>query len=237
LAGEDWMELTPKRKAVIIANGKQGSAASIKACAAEADLLIAADGGAQRCRTLGLMPDWIVGDLDSLAPESRTFFEQAGVRFDVHPTHKDETDLELAVRAALREGAHEAVLVAALGARWDQSLANILLLAHPDFAPLALRLVEGPDTFWIVRDRAVVHGQPGDRLSLLPLSPEVAGVTLTGLEYPLADSLLRFGFTTGISNRLIAPEATVTLRQGILLAIHHQPSLANVPSPTGGSYD
>ena len=229
-----------QRKAVVIANGQLGAAAAIRACAAEADLLIAADGGAEHCRTLGLTPHLIVGDLDSLAPETRALFEQAGVRFEVHPTHKDETDLELALQAALREGAHEAVLVAALGARWDQSVANILLLAHPVFAPLTLRLVEGPDTFWIIRDHATVRGQPGDGLSLLPLCGDVAGVTLTGLEYPLADSVLRFGFTTGISNRLVAPEATITLRQGILLAIHHQASPARglelAPSPTGGSH-
>jgi thiamine pyrophosphokinase len=219
------------RTAVIVANGELSAPASIRAWAAQADVLIAADGGAHHCRTLGLTPDLIVGDLDSLAPDTRAFFEQAGTRFEVHPVHKDETDLELAVRAALREGAREAVLVAALGARWDQSLANILLLAHPAFAPLSLRLVEGPDTFWIVRDRATVHGQVGDRLSLLPLSADVAGVTLTGLEYPLAESVLRFGFTTGISNRFVAPEATLTLRQGILLAIHHQPSQAREPKP------
>jgi thiamine pyrophosphokinase len=234
------MEQAVRHKAVIVANGELGAAAMIQACAAEADLLIAADGGAEHCRELGLTPHLIVGDLDSLSAETRAYFEQAGTRFEVHPAHKDETDLELAVRAALREGVHEAVLVAALGARWDQSLANILLLAHPAFAPLALRLVEGPDTFWIVRDRATVCGQPGDRVSLLPLSPDVAGVTLTGMEYPLNESLLPFGFTMGISNCLVAPEATITLRQGVVLAIHHQASLARElkfpPSPTGGSH-
>jgi thiamine pyrophosphokinase len=229
------MESLAKHKAVIIANGELGAADTIRSCAAEADLLIAADGGTAHCLALGLKPHLIVGDLDSLEPETHAFFEQAGARFEVHPTHKDETDLELAVRAAMREGAHEATLVAALGARWDQSLANILLLAHPDFSPLTLRLVEGPDTFWIVRRQATVRGQCGDRLSLLPLSADVAGVTLTGLEYPLAESALRFGFTTGVSNRLVAPEATITVRQGTLLAIHHQQSLAkeleHIPSP------
>ena len=234
------MESVSRRKAVIVANGELGAAETIRACAAEADLVIAADGGAGHCRTLGLRPHLIVGDMDSLEPEARAYFERAGVRFEVHPVHKDETDLELAVRAAMREGAHEATLVAALGARWDQSLANILLLAHPDFAPLTLRLVEGPDTFWVVRRHATVRGQTGDRLSLLPLSADVAGVTLTGLEYPLTESVLQFGFTIGVSNRLVVPEATISLRQGILLAIHHQQSLARepeqTPSPHGGSY-
>jgi thiamine pyrophosphokinase len=235
------MDHARKRKAAIVANGELGAVATLRACAAQADWLIAADGGAEHCRTLGLTPHLIVGDLDSLAPDTRTFFERAGTRFEVHPVHKDETDLELAIQAALREGAAEVVLLAALGARWDQSLANILLLAHPAFADLALRLVEGPDTFWVIRSRATVCGHPGDRLSLLPLSADTAGVTLTGLEYSLTESILPFGFTTGISNRLVAPEAVITLRQGLLLAIHHQPSLApefpSAPSPIGGIHE
>ena len=207
-------------RAVIVANGELRASASARALAAQADLLIAADGGAQHCRAWGLTPHIIVGDLDSLAPDNRAWFERAGVRFEVHPAKKDETDLELALGVAVREGAGEAVLLAALGARWDQSLANILLLAHPAFASLTLRLVDGPDTLWIVRDYAAVCGAPGDRLSLLPLSPEVEGVTLTGLEYPLADSTLRFGHTTGVSNVLVTAEASISVRRGVLLAIH-----------------
>ena len=96
----------------------------------------------------------------------------------------------------------------------------MLLLAHPDFAPLALRLADGPVTLWIVRDQATVRGAPGDTLSLLPLAGDAEGVTLTGLEYPLNDSTLRFGTTTGISNVLTAPEATITVRRGVLLVAH-----------------
>jgi thiamine pyrophosphokinase len=208
------------RRAVIIANGELHAAPAARALAQAADVLIAADGGAQHCRALGLTPHFVVGDLDSLAPDRRAELERAGVRFEVHPARKDETDLELAVLVALREGAEEAVLLAALGARWDQSLANILLLAHPAFAPLRLRLVDGSDTLWIIRDRAVVQGRVGDRLSLLPLGGDVEGVTLTGLEYPLTDSLVRFGHTIGISNVLVAPEAVISIQRGVLLAIH-----------------
>ena len=208
------------RQAVILANGELHDAAAARKLAAGADWLIAADGGAQHCRALGLIPHLIVGDLDSLVPELRVEFERAGTRIEAHPAHKDETDLELAICAALREGAQEAVLLAALGARWDQSLANILLLAHPRFAALRLRLVDGSDTFWIIRDRAAVHGAAGDRLSLLPLGGEVDGVTLTGLEYPLTEGVLRFGHTTGVSNVFAAAEATISIGRGVLLAIH-----------------
>ena len=208
------------RRAIIIANGELRHPETAQLLVAADDLLIAADGGAHHCRRLGLIPHVVVGDLDSLAPEARAELERAGTRFEIHPARKDETDLELALRAAMREGAHDVVILAALGGRWDQTLANVLLLAHPDFAPLSLRLADGPNTLWIVRNRATVRGAPGDTLSLLPLAGDAEGVTLTGLEYPLNDSLLRFGYTTGISNVLTAPEATIAVRRGVLLAVH-----------------
>lgn len=207
-------------RTVIIANGELRVLDAARAWLRPGDRLIAADGGAHHCRTLGLIPHLVVGDLDSLSPEERAELERAGTRFEVHPARKDETDLELALRAARREGAQEVVILAALGGRWDQSLANVLLLAHPDFALLALRLADGSDTFWIVRDHATVRGVPGDIVSLVPLGGEAEGVTLTGLEYPLNDDVLRFGYTTGISNRLTASEATITVRRGVLLVVH-----------------
>src|SRR3990172_5304302 len=130
-------------RAIIIANGDLRDPTQARAIVTADDLLIAADGGAAHCRALGLVPQFVVGDLDSLAPEQRAGLERAGARFEIHPTQKAETDLELALRVALREGAREVVILAALGARWDQSLANVLLLAHPDFAALNVRLVAG----------------------------------------------------------------------------------------------
>jgi thiamine pyrophosphokinase len=209
-------------EAVIFANGDLCEPDTAHRVAQQADLVIAADGGAQHCRALGLIPQIIVGDMDSLAAPTRAELEHAGTRFEVHPAHKDETDLELAILTAIREGAQSATVFGALGARWDQSLANLLLLAHPAFASLALRLVHGADTFWIVRHHTTVRGVPGDRLSLVPLTGDVEGLTLTGLEYPLTDGTLRFGYTTGISNTLVAAEATIAVRKGTLLAIHSQ---------------
>ena len=208
------------KRAIIVANGALRDPESARAVVRSGDLLIAADGGAHHCRALGLNPHVVVGDLDSLSPAVRAQLKGTGARFEIHPARKDETDLELAIRAAMTQGAQEVLILAALGGRWDQSLANVLLLAHPDFAALSLRLADGPDSLWIVRDRVTVRGAPGDTLSLLPLAGDVEGVTLTGLEYPLDGGVLRAGFTTGVSNVLTAPEATISIRRGVLLAVH-----------------
>lgn len=207
-------------RAIIFANGELADPETALALIQPGDLILAADGGSLHCRALGLVPHWVIGDLDSLSAEDRTALEQAGTSFELYPIHKAETDLELALRAALHEGAREIVILGGLGGRWDQSLANLLLLAHPDFAALDVRLVDGRDTFWIVRERLTVPGQPGDTLSLMPLAGDAEGVTLSGLEYLLHDETLRFGFTRGISNVLTAEAASITVRRGLLLAVH-----------------
>lgn len=207
-------------RAIIFANGDAGGHVPVRAVIRPSDLLIAADGGAHHALALGLTPHLVIGDLDSLSLVDRAQLERAGARFEIHPAHKNETDLELAVRAAQRDGADEIVILAALGGRWDQTFANALLLAHPDFATLDVRLVDGASTLWVTRTRSVVRGAIGDTVSLLPLAGEAAGVTLTGFEYPLTDATLHFAETRGVSNTLVVEEATITLQRGILLVIH-----------------
>jgi thiamine pyrophosphokinase len=148
--------------------------------------------------------------------------ETAGVRFEVHPARKDETDLELAIRLAIGEGADEIDLLAMLGGRLDQSLANMMLLARPDWSAARLRVVAGPEIAWPVRagQTARIEGRPGETLSLIPLTPKVTGVTLTGVEWPLDGTTLQFGSTLTISNVLAASNARLQIKDGIVLVIH-----------------
>jgi thiamine pyrophosphokinase len=160
--------------------------------------------------------------MDSLDPALRAELETAGVRFEIHPVRKDETDLELALRLAVREGATEIEVWAMLGGRLDQSLANLLLLARPEWASARLRMVDGNQTAWPLRSgqEAAIEGSPGDLLSLVPLSPMVSGVTLEGVEWPLRAANLYFGSTLTISNRLTGPVAYLCLEEGLVLVMH-----------------
>ena len=103
------------KRAIVVANGQLRDPESARAAFRPGDLLIAADGGAHHCRALGLNPHVVVGDLDSLSPALRAQLEASGARFEIHPARKDETDLELAIRATMREGAQEVLILAALG--------------------------------------------------------------------------------------------------------------------------
>jgi thiamine pyrophosphokinase len=204
-------------RAIIFANGGFTRPPQIE----PGDLLIAADGGARHCLSLGLTPHLVVGDFDSLDQAQLAALEAAGVELARYPTHKDFTDLELALQHAVQRGADEILVIAALGGRWDQTLANVLLPASQQFCDLRIRLVDGEQEMSVIHggQRHEIHGRAGDTVSLIPLNRDTNGITTEALEYPLVGESLHFGSTRGVSNALTAPSATVTLREGLLLCI------------------
>ena len=220
------MTAHPSVRTVIIANGHLSDPAGARRHIRPGDQVICADGGTHHARAMGLTPDVVVGDLDSLDPMLRTELEAAGVRFEAHPARKDETDLELALRLAISEGATEIEVLAMLGGRLDQSLANLLLLARPEWASARVQMTEGNQTVWRMwgGQETTLSGAVGDLLSLVPLTPQVVGVTLEGVEWPLHAATLRFGSTRTISNKLTAPPARLTLKEGLVLVIHQSVS-------------
>jgi len=205
-------------RAIIVANGSLEQSERHDWVTPD-DLIIAADGGAEVARELGLKPQVAVGDLDSLSSEVRAWLEGIGCQFMEHPARKDETDTELAIQYALHEGADEIVLLGAVGDRLDHTLANVGLLAMPELAEVRARIVSGATEVWLVRDELTIDGQPGDLVSLLPLGQDALGVSTEGLEYALHDDTLRFGPARGVSNVMTSWRARVTLRSGLLLAL------------------
>ena len=207
-------------RAVIFANGDASDPDIVRHWTAQADLIIAADGGTRHALSAGVLPQVVIGDLDSLADADREQLDRSGVQLIVYPTHKDYTDLELAVRYARGQQATEIIIFGALGGRWDQSLANVMLLAAPELAQVPVRLVDHALSIQVIRDRAEIAGRVGDTLSLIALSGDAHGVTIEGCEYPLHEAALPLGATLGISNVFAQPAAKITVRQGLILALH-----------------
>jgi len=194
------------------------------------DIIIAADGGVHHCQDLGVTPAVVIGDLDSLLPDEISALQTADVEIIRYPAQKDQTDFELALRHAISLGADEILGLGALGARWDMTIANILLLGAPELAGLTVRLIDRQQEIVLLRGEGKItfHGRRGDTLSLIPLGQDARGVTLAGLEYSLEDGILRFGSTRGISNVLVEETATVYLKQGLLLCtLMHQDHLTS----------
>ena len=213
-------ETPDKLKVVIVANGHVEPNDAERVL--DADLVIAADGGAAHCDCFGRLPDLVVGDLDSIDPALAEKISQAGAAIIRHPRRKDQTDLELALGEAAARGAGDIVILGGLGGRWDMTLATVLGLAAPNLAGIRTRLVDGNTE--MVRltgpERHTVHGRPGDTLSLLPLGGDAVGVTLKGLEYPLLNATVRTATALGVSNVLTDDCAEIVLEKGLLLCVH-----------------
>ena len=222
-------------RAVIIANGPMPEPPFPELRIRDEDLVICVDGGARNALALGFEPRLVVGDMDSIGTELRERLEKGGCRFIEHPPRKDETDSELAVRYALAESVTELVMLAALGGRIDHTLANVMLLAIPELSHVKARVIDGNQELLLVRDEIVIEGSVGDVVSLVPLSGDVVGVRTEGLQYALSGGTLKFGAARGVSNVLVARQARVEIRDGLLLLVHHHqvPSGGVEPGPPG----
>jgi len=208
-------------RAVIFANGMVEEIEGIISNLKPIDIVIAADGGSRHCKSLGLQPDVIIGDLDSMETAEVTAYNDAGVEIIQYPTHKDETDLELALQFAADRGISEVYILGALGARWDMTLANILLLTHPGFQSFLIRLFDGYQELAILRPgkSTKIHALPGDTISLIPIAGDVQGIFTQGLEYPLNDETLHFGSSRGVSNVFTQDFAEIRWKNGLLLIV------------------
>jgi thiamine pyrophosphokinase len=194
------------------------------------DLVVAADGGARRAEGLGLRPDLIVGDGDSLGQADLARLAEAGIAIEAASQDKDESDAELAVLAAARRGARRITMLGAFGgARLDHALANVALLGHPAIADRDVVLLDGAARASLIRAPGpsgqpvlrALRGRIGDLVSLLPAGGPVEGITTSGLRYPLRDEPLTPGPARGLSNVRLAAEATVVVRAGSLLVVEH----------------
>lgn len=206
-------------RAIIIANGQVHDSDFCQSQVTPTDLVICADGGADNALALGLSPDVVIGDLDSIDESLRLQLEKKHCQFITHPARKDETDLELAMKYAAEQGAHEMLILGALGHRLDHTLANVLLLALPALRSVQAKILDGRQEVFLIRDEALIGGQVGDTLSLLSLTEQVTGIYTEGLEYPLENGTLYLGPARGVSNVLTAPQARVRVGQGLLLAV------------------
>jgi thiamine pyrophosphokinase len=181
--------------------------------------VVAADSGLAAADVLRLHVDLVVGDMDSVDPDRLAAAAAAGARIERHPAAKDDTDLAIAMDAALDLGAARLTVVGGDGGRLDHLLAGALLLAADAYAGVEVVAFIGAATVTVVRQTATLRGRPGELVSLLAVHGPARGVVTDGLLYPLAGEDLAPGSTRGVSNELTRPTADVRLDAGVLLAV------------------
>jgi thiamine pyrophosphokinase len=207
---------------IIFANGLVPDPESARQLIQPEDILYAADGGTCLALALGLSPSVVIGDMDSLTPEDRKDLEARAVEIQQYPRDKDKTDLELAMDSAIQAGYREILIVGALGGRLDQTVANLSLLSDPRFSLCDIRLDDGVEEAFFTRNRCEIGGKSGDIVSLIPWGGIVTGISTEGLRWPMRGETLFPDRTRGISNELLQQKASIILKSGLLLIIHHR---------------
>ena len=198
---------------LLIGNGCSLPAAWLGGLAKKAALVVCADGGADRALAAGVHPDVIIGDLDSVSPQTRKCCASAQWVF---VDNQNNTDLEKALDWIIRQRYKSCILVGFDGNRMDFSFGNLLICAA--YAKKISLSFAGPgwQLFPLFKTRRLACS-PQKRVSLIPLTA-CQGVTLTGLKYPLKNARLVLGTTRTFSNETTGKSFSVAIKKGLLLA-------------------
>ena len=184
------------------------------------DWLVGVDRGSLFLVRNGLIPHLSIGDFDSVSAEEMAEIERHSEAVSsCDPVMKDLTDTEMALTWAIEQQPEEIVLIGVLGTRFDHTLANVHLLQKGLQAQIDCRIVDEKNEIRLIDRECTIVSEHFANVSLLPLTPEVTGITLTGFLYPLDNATLRIGDTLGISNVLSAEKGTVQIKSGKLLVM------------------
>lgn len=206
--------------AIVVTGGAPLDARAVAALPGAA-LVVAADGGLDHALAAGMVPDLLVGDLDSVSAEALAWAEQHA-KVLRHPADKAQTDTELALTAALDSAPDRLVLVAGDGDRLDHTLAAIGSLGARRLDGLdAVEAWWGVDRVYVVTDRRPVEltEQQGTTFSVLAMHGPCSGVSVRGARWPLDEVDLGPLVGWGVSNETLTQTVRVSVRDGVLTVI------------------
>lgn len=184
------------------------------------DYIICSDGGANHAYNMDIIPDYIIGDLDSTDKNTIEYYKSKNVKFEKFPTKKDETDTELCIELSDKLKAKEIHLIGALGGRIDHTIANINLLYYIRKRGIIPKIISEKEEIYIaMNEELIIDGEIGDTISILPIKNDAKGVTLKNLEYPLENYDIEFSRPLGISNVMTNINCNIKVNEGSLIII------------------
>lgn len=198
-------------QALLICNGQNPGAAFVRAQAKAADLVVAADGGANVAFACGVTPDVVIGDLDSVQPNVKRHFTQTAF---IHVKRQDNTDFEKALDYLQAREVTDCIIVGATGKRLDFTIGNFLSV-YPYLKHMRICFKSPKWQVYPLIKGGRFSAQKNARMSILPLSP-LKGLSLKGLQYPLHQVNWRIG-QTGLSNVVKNKNFEIQLEKGFLL--------------------
>ena len=205
-----------KSRIAIIASGLINNINLHKKLLSDFDLYICADGGAENAKNLGITPDYIVGDLDSIKKSSLNEFKNKEKIEIIKDTNQDKTDLELAIDLASKFEPEEIIIFGALGNRIDHTLANIYCLDKIK-SGIKAKIIDDKTSIELVKDSTEISGKKDDIVSIIPIS-NISNLKYSGFKWNV-ENLDTAPCWFGISNKLKGKKASISFSNGKILLI------------------
>lgn len=204
-------------KVLIVANGEE-SLDFIKNIIENYDRIISVDGANNKLYELGIIPNVMVGDFDSIKKDILEFYKTKNIEFINLNTEKDFSDTHCAINYAIENNIKRADLVGSFGGRWDHSFANIGLLYYAYKNNLKLRIVSKNNEVMIIGEGEHFFKKKKNYYwSFFPLFEDIK-ISISGMKYNLNNKYVVQGDSLGLSNEFV-DDAKITIHQGLALIV------------------
>lgn len=205
-------------KGLIISSGRLERYDILNLVVEDKDIIVCADGGLDHIMKVGLKPNMVLGDLDSITEQGIKYIEDNNIELEKFPVEKDATDTELAVEYLIQKGCKEITLIGVTGTRMDHTLANIFLLDQMFQRNIKGKIIDDNNEIVLSDSYLEVEKNEG-YLSIVPIEQKGTIISLEGVYYPLNRHHVEFGSTFSISNQIIDTKAKITIYDGKVLVI------------------
>ena len=203
------------KKIAIIGNGTINNKKFHLRILKEYDIIICADGGATNAKKMNIIPDYIIGDLDSTTNEILNFFKLNLTKI-IKDENQDKTDMELAINLAEKLKPDEIIIMGAIGYRIDHTIANILCLDKIK-SNIKTKIIDDKNIIEIIENEKCIEGEKDDIVSIIPLT-DIVDLSYQGLKWLINNQDVKFGWF-GISNKLKGKKAKISLKRGKILIV------------------
>lgn len=211
------------KKIIIVSGGELDETFTLSTIEkADANCIIGVDKGMEFLYTHKILPDYIVGDFDSVDEKVAAYYQnETDVLIREYNPVKDASDTEIAVRLAMSLGCEKMLLLGATGGRIDHLWANVQTLSVPFHAGIDARILDKQNSIRLIGKETVLRREEmhGPYFSLFPLAQEIYGLNITGAKYLLSNHRLTPYDSLCVSNQVAegAKEAVISFLSGTII--------------------
>ncbi len=204
------------KKCIILANGKSTSKRVIDFVKSKGySTIICADGGANSAFKLGLVPDFIIGDLDSIKPEVLKFYSDKSTI--IHIKKQIDTDVEKCLKFAIKKKFTDVVLIGVTGDRLDHTIGNLSIVLK-FYDKIQCKII-ADNSFLLPTNKSItLRSKIGETISIFGFNKKTK-ITSFGLKYPLKNSSLPFGEKESTSNEASKDTVNILVKGGVIFII------------------